>query len=145
MTLDTEVPLRTVRLTAGGFEFGARLEERLAPRTCEVFSSLLPFSSNLIHARWCGEASWIPLGDRDFGVPYENATSYPAPGDVLLYPGKISETEILVTYGAARFASKVGTLAGNHFLTIVEGVENLRRIGEATLWKGAHEIVFEAA
>ena len=35
----------------------------------------------------------------DFGVNYENHTSHPAPGQVILYPGGISETEILLVYG----------------------------------------------
>ena len=35
-------------------------------------------------------------------------------------------------------------LAGNHFLTIVEGQENLEKLGKDCLWKGAHDVVFEA-
>ncbi len=61
------------------------------------------------------------------GCTYENHTSYPAPGEFILYPGGISETEILLAYGGVHFASKVGQLAGNHFLTIVEGNENYVR------------------
>jgi hypothetical protein len=69
---------------------------------------MLPYRERLIHVRWSGEACWIPLGDLDFGLGYENATSYPAPGQLLLYPGGVSETEILLAYGSVRFASKVG-------------------------------------
>jgi hypothetical protein len=43
-----------------------------------------------------------------------------------------------------RFASVVGQLAGNHFLTIEEGRENLRELGVMTLYEGAQEILFEA-
>ena len=39
----------------------------------------------------------------------------------------------------------MGQLAGNHFLTIVEGKENLRAIGEMCLWQGAQDIVFDRA
>ncbi|HYU12000.1 MAG TPA: DUF3830 family protein [Stellaceae bacterium] len=85
----------------------------------------------------------MPLGSFDFGVGYENATSYPAPGQIILYPGGVSETEILLAYGAVHFASKVGQLAGNHFLTIVEGLEQLRPLGEMVLWHGAQDILFE--
>ena len=60
-----------------------------------------------------------------------------------MYPGGVSETEILLAYGAVRFASKVGQLAGNHFLTIVDGLEQLRPLGELTLWQGAQTILFE--
>ena len=111
---------------AGDFTFQARFEEQLAPKTCAAFRKAMPFESQAIHVRWSGEGVWLPLGDLDFGVTYENHTSYPAPGQIILYPGGISETEILFPYGGVRFASVVGQLAGNHFLTIEEGRENLR-------------------
>jgi len=130
-------------ITAGPYVFGARLEAA-APQTRAKFLSMLPYRERIIHVRWSGEACWIPLGGLDLGLPLENATSYPAPGHILLYPGGVSETEILLAYGAVRFASKVGQLAGSHFLTITEGLENLRALGELTLWHGAQDILFEA-
>ncbi len=87
----------------------------------------------------------LTLDDFDFGIGFENATSYPAPGQVLLYPGGFSETEILFPYGSCCFASKMGQLAGNHFLTVVDGLEHLSAIGKMCLWEGAQEIVFEQA
>ena len=132
-----------IRIAAGGFTFVAQFEDA-APATCAAFRRLLPYRERIIHVRWSGEACWIPLGNTQFGVGYENATSYPAPGQILLHPGGVSETEILLGYGAARFASKVGQLAGNHFLTITEGAENLVALGRKTLWDGAQEIVFRA-
>ena len=74
---------------------------------------------------------------------YENHTSYPGPGQILLYPGGFSETEILFPYGGTCFASKLGQLAGNHFLTIVAGNEHLRELGRLVLWEGAQDILFE--
>jgi len=103
---------------------------------------MLPYRERLIHARWSGEACWIPLGGIDVGLGYENATSYPAPGQILFHPGGVSETEILLAYGSVCFASKVGQLAGNHFLTIVEGAEQLPALGRLTLWQGAQPIEF---
>ena len=85
---------------------------------------------------------WIPLGDMEFDVGYEDATSYPAPGQLLLYPKGKSETEILIAYGAVQFASKAGVLAGNHFATITSGLDKLREIGVSTLWQGAKPISF---
>ena len=41
------------------------------------------------------------------------------------------------------FASKLGQLAGNHFLTITDGLEGLRPLGKMTLWKGAQNILFD--
>src|SRR5258708_21505103 len=132
-----------LRIIAGPFTFTARMEDRAAPQTCAAFRRLLPYRQKLIHARWSGEACWIPLGDFKLGVDYENHTSYPSRGDILFYPGGISETEILFTYGSASFASKMGQLAGNHFLTIVEGNEHLPEVGRLCLWAGAQDIVFE--
>ena len=134
-----------LRITAGPHCFLARLERALAPLTCARFEAMLPYRERIIHVRWSGEACWIPLGTLDLKLGYENATSYPAPGQMLLHPGGVSETEILIGYGAVRFASKVGQLAGNHFLTIVEGQEQLRPLGELTLWQGAQPIAFERA
>ena len=135
--------MTTLRITAGPFTFTARMEEADAPATCAAFRKLLPYRQKLIHARWSGEACWIPLGDFQLGVEFENHTSHPSRGDILFYPGGISETEILFPYGSARFASKVGQLAGNHFLTVVEGREHLAEVGRLCLWQGAQDIVFE--
>lgn len=134
-----------LRITAGPFELTARLEEEVAPQTCAAFRRLLPYRQKLIHARWSGEACWIPLGEFELGVGFENHTSHPSRGDILFYPGGYSETEILFPYGSACFASKMGQLAGNHFLTIVDGREHLPEIGRMCLWQGAQDIVFEEA
>ena len=133
-----------LRVTAGPFTFTGRLELAAAPKTCAAFRKALPFVSRIVHVRWSGEGVWMPLGDLDFGVGYENHTSYPAPGHVILYPGGISETEILLAYGGVHFASKMGQLAGNHFLTIVSGGENLVELGRMVLWNGAQPIRFES-
>ena len=134
----------TLRITAGPYTFEAQLEEALAPKTCAKFKTLLPFRSQIIHVRWSGEGCWIPLGGLDLGIGYESPTSYPAPGEIIVHPGGISETEILLAYGAVSFASKVGQLAGNHFLTITQGRENLLALGKLTLWSGAQDILFDA-
>lgn len=131
-----------LQIKAGPFDFEAVMEEGDAPKTCAKFKTLLPYKERIIHVRWSGEGCWIPLGDLDLGLGYENHTSYPAPGQFILYPGGISETEILLAYGGVHFASKVGQLAGNHFLTITKGQENLVALGKMTLWQGAQDILF---
>jgi len=133
-----------MRIAAGPFVFRARLEEQRAPKTCAAFLKLLPYRQKLIHARWSGEACWIPLGDFKLGVGPENAVHEPAPGQILFYPGGISETEILFPYGRAKFSCKDGPLEGNPFLTIVEGREHLPELGRLVLWKGAQEIEFRS-
>jgi len=131
-----------LQLTAGGFAFSARLEEDAAPKTAAAFRRMLPLESQIIHVRWSGEGGWIPMGDLDVGVGPENATSYPSPGELVLYPGGVSETELLLAYGYVAFASKAGPLAGNHFATVVEGGEHLRELGRRMLWEGAQDIAF---
>jgi hypothetical protein len=133
-----------LEIVAGGFRFGARLEEDAATATVAAFRGLLPLESRIIHVRWSGEGGWIPFGDLDLGIGPENATSYPNPGELVLYPGGVSETELLLAYGYVNFACKAGQLAGNHFATIVEGNENLRELGRRFLWEGAQPIVFKA-
>ena len=134
-----------LEIVAGPYRFVARLEQAAAPATVAAFRRLLPLESKIIQARWSGQSAWIPFGDLDIGIGPENATSYPSPGEILLYPGGVSETEILFPYGPTCFASKAGQLAGNHFATIVEGKERLLELGELVLWQGAQPISFVEA
>ena len=129
-----------LEITAAGMYFVARFEEGLAPATVAAFRAILPFDDRIIHCRWSGESNWIPWGDRDLGIGPENATSYPGPGELLLYPGGLSEVEILFPYGATLFASKMGQLAGNHFATIEAGRERLAELGNVVLWDGALDL-----
>ncbi|KAJ5517117.1 hypothetical protein N7527_008677 [Penicillium freii] len=117
----------TILITASPYQFLAKLESA-APKTVKLFR---------------GEGTWIPLGETNFNIPFENHTAHPAPGQILLYPGGISETEFLFCYGGIAFASKMGALAANHFLTITEGSENLHALGNLTLWEGAQDVLFE--
>ncbi len=131
------------KVTAGPFTFEAKLEEQLAPKTCAAFRKHLPFISKIIHVRWSGEGVWVPLGDLDFGVGYENNTCYPSAGQLILYPGGVSETEILLAYGYVSFASKAGQLSGNHFMTLTSGLENLYTLGRKVLIEGQQDIRFD--
>jgi hypothetical protein len=134
-----------LEIAAGPLRFRARLEEELAPETCAAVRALLPLDGTIMQARWSGESAWVPLGDLETGVGPENASSYPAAGELLLYPGGLSETEILFPYGATCFASKMGQLAGNHFATIVDGRDGLAELGRLVVWEGAQDIRFAAA
>ena len=129
-------------ITAAGFTFAARFETAAAPKTVAAFRERMPFEGKIVHVRWSGEGVWVPLGEMDFGVGYENHTSHPAPGHVLLYPGGISETEIIIAYGGVDFSSKMGQLAGNHFITLINGLENLPELGRRVFWEGAQSIRF---
>ena len=131
-----------IEIAVADFPLVARFEEQRSPATVAAFRRLLPLESKLIQARWSGQAAWIPFGELDLGIGFEDPTSYPAPGELLVYPGGVSETEILFPYGPTRFASQAGQLAGNHFATVVEGLEHLPAIGELVLWHGAQPIRF---
>lgn len=141
--------MTTIRITTAGLSFLAETHPD-APDTVAAFLKLLPYRQKFIHVRWSGEGCWVPLGDYQLnndGTPvgFENHTSHPSVGDILFYPGGYSETEIIMAYGACSFASKMGQLAGNHFLTITEGRERLRELGLKTLWEGAQDVTFELA
>ena len=134
-----------VIITSRELVLSGTLETERAPNTVAAFRVKLPFEARLVQARWSGESAWIPLGDEHFDIGWENATSHPAPGELLLYPGGFSECEILFPYGATCFASKVGQLAGNPFLTIDTGREHLKLIGHRVLWEGAQPVRFALA
>jgi len=129
-----------LRIDVADLTFTALLHEVAAPETVGAFRRMLPLESQLVHVRWSGEGGWIPMGGLDLGIGPENATSYPSPGELILYPGGVSETELLLSYGYVAFASKAGQLAGNHFATVVSGNENLRELGRRLLWDGAQPI-----
>jgi hypothetical protein len=136
-----------LHISVGDLNFTARWEAD-APRTREALRAWLPIRSQLIHCRWSGESTWIPFGDKRPEVGYENATSHPAPGDILIYVGELSECEILFPYGACSFSSKVGQLAGNHFATLIpddDWQDRLREVGRRVLWQGAQEISISEA
>ena len=130
-----------ITVKIGEKEFSARLLPDKAPRTCNAILSRLPIKGKVIHARWSGEAMWLSLENHPLKVPFENQTSHPSRGELLFYPGFISEKELLIPYGSSSFASKSGSLTGNHFATISDKLEELAAIGESVLWEGAKSIL----
>src|SRR5260221_10758145 len=109
--------VQLLKIVAGPFTFKARLEDERAPKTAAAIRAMLPFKSKLVHCRWSGESTWVPMGETKVGgsagLAYENHTSHPAPGQMLIHPGGISETEILFPYGSTLFSGKVRQLPGH--------------------------------
>ena len=136
--------MAVVGIRLGPLAFAARWEETSAPRTCAAFRRLLPYRQRIIQARWSGEAGWIPLGDFDLGVRTREPHELPGPRRAALLPGWDERDRDPLPLRAARFASVKGPLAGNHFLTIVEGREQLGEMGRLLCWEGAQDITFEA-
>ena len=132
--------MKKVQIKSGEYSFIGQLLTEEAPETCKVFEKMLSLKSQFIHVRWSGEGIWIPYGELRTGLSYENHTSHPAKGEMLLYPGGISEMEIIMAYGRCCFASQHGQLSGNHFLTITEGLDELAAFGKKVLWEGAQDI-----
>lgn len=130
-----------VTITIGEQVFRGRFRDDLAPKTCAAFRSLVPFIQKVIQARWSGEACWVPLGNSSLDLELESPTSFPSPGELLYYPGGISEAEILLPYGTTRFASEAGPLSGSHFLTIIDSLDRLAGIGRDALWYGAQQLI----
>lgn len=133
-----------LRIRIGDFALEGVLETALAPAACEFVQSLIPLKREVIHARWSGEALWVPL--EGLAVPpigLESPARRPTPGHVLFYPGGVSPPEILVPYGAAKFACRYGPLSGSHFLTLGGHPDRLAELGRRVLWMGAHPIAFE--
>jgi hypothetical protein len=131
---------------AGDIHLVARMEEERCPLTCEAIAGLLPFTGRIIHVRWSGEAVWVPLGGTPWAgavSSYESPTSHPAPGELLFHPGGLSEPELLLPYGPTAFSSRVGSLAGNPFLTVIDGAHQLAEIGRRALWEGSQTIRIE--
>jgi hypothetical protein len=131
-----------LRITIGDLHFSGRWVDD-APRTVEVIRRMLPLRNQLVHCRWSGEGCWIPFGADYLDLAPEKATSHPAPGQMIVYPGGTSECEILLAYGSVDFSSIVGQLWGNHFLTLDEGLEQLPEVGRRALWQGAQAISIE--
>ena len=129
-----------VSIEIGPFAFKGVFEEEKAPETCKAIMALLPIREKVVHVRWSGEAVWIPYGDRKLEIPAENHTCYPQKGEIVVYPGGISEMEIFIPYGHCAFSSKLGRLPGNHFLSMTEGLDQLPDLGKKVLWEGAQNI-----
>ena len=130
---------RRIELDIGAWRFNGRLEAAAAPKSVAWLSARLPLHGMALHARWSGEAAWMPIED-DVALEEENAVTHPLPGQILLYAGPKSVPELLIPYGFCVFACRAGTLAGNHVITLDNDSSSLSSFGHALLYKGAQPL-----
>ena len=131
-------------MTTGRFRLSGTLLHDRAPETCRWFLARLPFKVNVLQAAWSGMAVFADLGGAGRDVPFENITSYPAAGSVLMYPGNAQGNagEIYIPYGANKFACPIGQIAGSHFLTLDASAETLVDFGRTIRFGGARDLLF---
>jgi len=134
-----------IRVSSGNYVFIMQLEQEKSPLTCQWFLDRLPYKTHMSQGRWSGKAVFARLGTTAAKIAYESATSFPHPGDVVMYPGDglRGGGEIYMPYGPNMFSCEYGRIAGNHFLSIVKGAEQLAAFGELAHWHGAQEMLFE--
>ena len=133
----------TLRVVLAGEVFTAALNPD-APLTVTAFMKLLlPYRQKMIHVRWSGEACCDPAGRVPARCRLREPHEPPGPRRRALYPGRRSETELLIAYGACSFSSRMGPLAGNHFMTLLDSRDRLRALGQRVLWEGAVDVLFE--
>jgi hypothetical protein len=131
--------VRTVNIQIGDAKFSAALMTDKAPKTCEALTKILPIETEILHTRYSDEAMWVGL-DNAPKIDFENHTSYASKGDLLFYAGTLHRSGILLAYGASVFSTKVGVLPGNHFASVMEGVDKLPETGMKLLREGAKTI-----
>ncbi|QLH16992.1 DUF3830 family protein (plasmid) [Paracoccus pantotrophus] len=134
-------------MTSGRFRLSGVLLQDQAPETCNWFLGRLPLAATMLQAAWSGMAVFSDLDGEGRGVPFENITSYPAVGSVLMYPGNMQGNagELYIPYGGNRFSCPIGQIAGNHFLTFDAGVEKLSELGRLIRQCGARDLHFALA
>src|SRR5947208_8089135 len=62
--------LGMLKIRVGDLAFEARLEDKNAPKTVAVVRKMLPLRTKVIHCRWSGESTWIPMGDLRLGLEF---------------------------------------------------------------------------
>lgn len=144
-----EETMKKVRLTSAGFTFIARLEEEKSPETCKWLLNLMPWTIDMRHVSWSGNACFARLQDLAWGLPYEENTHIPSKGEIIVYPGNVPSLqmggEFFLAWGPCHIRTMNGRLSGNIVLTIIEGNENLKEYGEYVHLKGMQKMLVELA
>lgn len=123
-----------VRLDIEGEAFTLVLLDEAAPRTCEAFLRSLPHDGLMIHAAWSGDAI-RELEAFELAVPeFENATYYPAPGDVVYTVG---HGEFSIIYGDCSPNMPSGRVRETVFAILADRLRDFQRVGRLVRVTGA--------
>ncbi len=126
----------------------AKLCEREAPISCEALWKILekPLEEKLYHGHETGPELWFyisPIPD----LPYENATMFPIPGDLLLYhyegqkPKGEKVYDIGIYYGRGHSLLNVGWTPGNIVATVTENLEGIVSVAKNINARGPERII----
>lgn len=113
-----------------------------APQTCAAFTSTLPFTKTLFHARVSGQEFWTDNAP-GIDVPQENASVFTVPGEVVIGPIKPVRVKTAGAMGIYYGEGK-GLDACNIFAKVAdEDLPLLVKLGEHIWKQGEVELLFE--
>ena len=84
---------------------------------------------------------WVPLGDFNLGVSFENHTSHP-PSEISSFIQEATPRQRSSSHMDLLFRKQDGQLSGNHFLPSPKGKRTFEHWREC-LWQGAQDVIFK--
>lgn len=110
-----------------------------APAACKAFMKVIPFTSDAIHARWCGNEIWTTMPEMDIQAD-ENLTIFPTPGDILLVKVKPKVYHLAIFYGRGWCFGPEGFIPSIHVATIEDNLFEFSVQSEKLLMEGKSKI-----
>ncbi len=125
---------KQIAIKLGKAVLTGRLLEKDAPKTCKAVWDRLPLEGQAMSSIVSGSEVFLTL-DRSLGIPFENQTIYPIPGDIVFYLQPTSYVDAEVK-GHERHRETIGIAYGrevqmygpviplplNLFATVVNGL-----------------------
>lgn len=147
--------LRRIEMEMGGERFGAVLLEHVAPKTCQAFWELLPYTGNMLHCAWFGHAAFyldrVPLVGV-LGYELENRFERFAPGDLVWDPWIEEVTIAYGRYAGVNFPTTVFTKDGRQhpnqvciFARIVDNLDGFAVMCKRLRYEGTKPMVSRRA
>jgi len=120
----------------------AVLDEKNAPKTCDVFWSALPIEMETVHSSWSGECLLVvPCGvDAREITPQENQTIFVGPGEIALFT---PVEELLVFYGRGQPRWRNGPTPSTAFAKINDGLDEFALECSKLTREGSKKIIIK--